>query len=867
MIANIGNDDSLDRKLRRSVCVFQDGLLFNQASYMDQDRSGMDQGVHRGILPKFSAVMQTCGDILPKSFAALLTFMFERLNNEILALAENATSDDQRNRYFSALHEIQLRRLDMEQIFYQEIVLGFENFAKGKTTPRRPEVSNVKQVKLSLVEKDEHDKTITINNIVNNACSNFLDRLFALNRRLAVVNGGTKLGEKSAALPAGPRQVCNAFVTATQALDCDTFVIIDLIKLFDKFVIAKSDRIYDDFNFRLSTAGILPNLTNESAFVSDVREQLDQHQAGSPAAPQPPYPGVAESPAVQQLPPQGVPQFRQQESAPQTPYGFGAYTDAAIGQQLYNGITELLARRHQLSMQGPGGPTMPGTQSAMAQGPVSAGTLANLMGELNALQHAAIPSMPTHGGSQYQPTINDIRLAFEEQIAKFAKIAEREELPAAESDVIDLVGMLFEFILDDENMPDSVKALLSHLHTPFLKIAILDRKFFVRNHHPARKLLNAMSQAGSRCDPGDSNDLNVVSKIQSIVNKILNDFDDDVEVFSDLLEQFSLFMDNFNRRSMMMEKRSVEAAKGRDKLQTARRIVSTEIVDRSIEQQIPKVVEDLLLGAWANFLVITYLRHGENSGEWKSAIKLTDELIWSVQPKRNDIERENLRNALPKLVDSVRAGLDLAGDLDTDREIVMERLARCHKLALSSRKKESHPIVAKADETLAVPPEAKGNETLAVPAEPTKVNTAKTRAAKEARWKEIIPKEWRADIEAHGGPHQAEEGGKENKEIVDQLKAVELGTWFEFYKASRKITERGKLAWINQNTSNYMFVNQGGRQVAVRSLYNLAKEIHRGDVKILTIEKAPFISRALNTIHSKLKKTGSNDPAAGRNAR
>ena len=64
--------------------------------------------------------------------------------------------------------------------------------------------------------------------------------------------------------------------------------------------------------------------------------------------------------------------------------------------------------------------------------------------------------------------------------------------------IIDVVGMLFEYMLNDENLPDNVKALLSHLHTPFLKIAFLDPDFFEHSEHPVRLLLNSLTEAGSR---------------------------------------------------------------------------------------------------------------------------------------------------------------------------------------------------------------------------------------------------------------------------------------------------------------------------------------------------------------------------------
>ena len=52
-------------------------------------------------------------------------------------------------------------------------------------------------------------------------------------------------------------------------------------------------------------------------------------------------------------------------------------------------------------------------------------------------------------------------------------------------------------MLSDENLPDSVKALLSYMHTPFLKLAFGDPGF-ERPEHPARVLLNSLAEAGTR---------------------------------------------------------------------------------------------------------------------------------------------------------------------------------------------------------------------------------------------------------------------------------------------------------------------------------------------------------------------------------
>ncbi len=186
-----------------------------------------------------------------------------------------------------------------------------------------------------------------------------------------------------------------------------------------------------------------------------------------------------------------------------------------------------------------------------------ANVLSNFIGELNALQSTAVSAVSGLTVSHIQNSIGNVNAALGEQTANLAGILKNQHLPAAETGVIDLVGMLFDFILNDETMPDSVKALLGHLHTPYLKIAILDRKIFSGDNHPARRLLNTMSEAGSNCSPDDSNDVGIIAKIQQIVNRVLEEFDENVDLFEELQTDFSEFMNNFKRRATLMEKRSI----------------------------------------------------------------------------------------------------------------------------------------------------------------------------------------------------------------------------------------------------------------------------------------------------------------------
>ena len=760
----------------------------------------------------------------------LLCNMYDNLDEEMSVLAERAENNDQHIRYLEILSQLKTQRKEVEQTFNRFVIEGFENFAKGKIESSAPSGMEKEQLKLTLVDQGVHEKELAIDNVVNQACSTFFDQLFALNRRLAIVNGGTKLGKRNAALPTGPRHVCNGFVKILEHFDLDIEKQIALISLFEKFVVSQAGEIYDEFNTLLREAGILPNLRNEYGVV--VNSGIATRHRAEIESPQSPN---HSTPAAIQQRPTGQPNR----------YATG--NDDAYGQQLINEITTLLAQRHH---QGTHASTGFSNNVGHATVPQTSSTiLSKFISELSSLQSTSVSAVSGWSGSQIQNSIGNVNAVLEEQTTKLAKILKSQHLPAPETGVIDLVGMLFDFILNDKTMPDSAKALLGHLHTPYLKIAILDRKFFSGDHHPARRLLNNMSEAGSNCSPDDSNDVSIIANIQQIVNRVLKEFDDNVSLFEELQTEFSEFIDSFKRRAKLIEKRSIATSLGRDKLLMARQFVSEAIIDRCVDQAIPKPIETMLMGPWANFLVISVVRHGKNSREWKSAIGVTDNLIWSIQPKSTPAERKKLRDLLPKIVDSVRAGLDLAGESSFNVDTLLDSLAQCHKTTLASKKQSKntdYPGRVSDD---------KASRTKAKTEHQNPEDARRLAAERKAKWREIIPKEWQLNL--NDDLDEIVMGGDATTVtnlLTTTLKDAKIGTWFEFSDPDKKNTQRGKLSWINDNSSTFMFVNRAGKQIAKKSQFKLAKEIKDGQTKILSYDNSPLLIRALNSIHHKLKK-------------
>jgi len=71
-------------------------------------------------------------------------------------------------------------------------------------------------------------------------------------------------------------------------------------------------------------------------------------------------------------------------------------------------------------------------------------------------------------------------------------------LSREDSDTFELLGLLYTEIGRELREGTASSTLMERLQVPLLRVALQDREFFVRQHHPARQLLNAVAESGAR---------------------------------------------------------------------------------------------------------------------------------------------------------------------------------------------------------------------------------------------------------------------------------------------------------------------------------------------------------------------------------
>ncbi|WP_231591605.1 DUF1631 family protein [Cellvibrio sp. pealriver] len=737
---------------------------------------------------------------------------------QVLEVAEAAKSNKEQIALYETQNLMAAVQQAAEQEFCQHLANGFVKF-KNKSLNTLTGEERFSGDILSLVEHSDLEETIAITSITHRADNFFAEQLWAIQQRLALLNDGEKIDER--ANPVSPVQFCEALRKVLSSLDIDVKTKIIGYKLFDQDVIGMLDGLYDELNDYLVRQNLLPNLRFVPASEKPVKAEDAVQDDPSERNEQPPQNEQQED--VQQL---------QRRASDKLLSGSLNPNDIQYQNSLLNAIrllqthvtqqlpaiqaAQLLAQQVATTQE-----TQTTNTPAVGATPATHGvpaanlqvyTQPQLVNVLEQLQTQAFTvtqqALADHESGPVPIAPQSVADVGRKMMEQIASENENGAVEAGDMQTIDLVGMLFEYMLSDDHLPDSVKALLSYLHTPFLKIAFIDKGFFEQPEHPARVLLNSLAEAGVRWVSNDGSDqYDIFTKIKTTVFRLLQEFKNDVRIFAELLIEFNAYTHNVARRQELMERRALEKAQGEEKLREAKIQVNTEVRSRTDNREMPSAILLLLLQPWSDYLSFVLLRYGDKSESWKRALQVIDDLLWSLEPKTQQADKVKQMELQDGLHAALERGFETIGYEQAKGRKLLDAVVSLQRMALLSRKAEPAPAPMRSKlESLAA--EKAGHSVV-----------------------------------------QLQPVSTEEAKIVDSLKMVEFGTWFEFDGGKRL-----KVAWYNKKTQHYMLVDQQGRKVSLAAGLQLARDMLAGRARIIAGSTKPFFERALENIYHTLNE-------------
>ncbi len=289
----------------------------------------------------------------------------------------------------------------------------------------------------------------------------------------------------------------------------------------------------------------------------------------------------------------------------------------------------------------------PRDESAEFDGPATSISSARLTRSLHGLMREETPATE----DMFMPD-GSIRNLIMEQRPQLSELTDAVQ----ERMAIDIVAMLFEFILRDTEVPAEVRAQLGRLQFLVLKTALRDPTFFTHKSHPARMLVNRIGSISLSLRQVDPSGKHLTAEICRIVEVLLADTEERVELFAQVLDEFDLFVARELRTSDEDVERAVLAMESVESrtLQFAR--ITSMIADGLSILKIDPKLHHFIVHTWAHVVE----RAGRvNIADSKHYRSMVPDLIWSIAPKVAEGDRKTLIKMLPGILATMRDGMTL----------------------------------------------------------------------------------------------------------------------------------------------------------------------------------------------------------------
>lgn len=726
--------------------------------------------------------LRACRETLNLRLTTWLPALFAHLDEALQKLSMGPESGSLGADAFDAMRDLHHQRETIELGVKDRILAGFEHLRQAKP---RDEAEWDYTYELQLVEEAELEESLILASLISRVEQHHRAQLVTLNRRFTSLRPDCRFDNQNN--PLAPAAICHAFRSTLKAASLPRRSRLLIYRLLERPLLDFLQELSQEIDIHLEQTealSIAARRRRTQPVTATIREDGRRPGEG---------PRLSRGGGGERI-------------GGSRPAGFGTPSNGK-GSEERDPFPLLSALLHQRRNQARAAAPYPASRETLE--PIST---EELLHALTRLQERYSSLGLTNGeairraGRRVQGELNPL-LRLQTSSQRTRCLAEQD------LDILDVIGMMFDFLLEDRNIPYAMKSLLSRLQIPVIKATLSDIGFFRSKDHPVRRVLNNLSQlATTWSDDGDRSEDSLFGRIETWVNRLIMESGRNSESFRQLDLEILAYMEREQTNALATEERTCQIGRGKEQLRLARRQVKWEIESRLADHpDIPEALRFLIQDAWRDVLLLAHLRAGPEGEAWHKSLRVLDDLLWSVEIKTTQEERQRLLHLIPDLLIELRAGLKgIAYDPHKMTEMLKELQKRHISCLRGSRSTLQGGDSGDGTEPKTGPP---GGPPLVKSAEPA------------------FP----------GGAALSEPLG--------------IGHWIEIVEASGQRT-RAKLAWKSEACDIYIFVNRKGVQVAELSTKELGSLLEKGQAEILREVDIPIVERSIVAMMKTLKETG-----------
>ena len=378
-------------------------------------------------------------------------------------------------------------------------------------------------------------------------------------------------------------------------------------------------------------------------------------------------------------------------------------------------------------------------------------------------------------------------------------------LDAPLDEQIETTGRLLDILRNDEQVSASVIPWIRSLSQPLLKTSLLDPHFFDNRRHPLRNILNQLEQLGMYIDRNDQGQVaGLIASIDNLVERVVENPEDNEGVLGEVSTQLGIIESQCSGEYTQNVEQVVLTCEALQRAAHAEQAVCDQVNAQLSQQQVPRVVTDLLQTGWLLLLERTYIREGTEGSTWKQYLFVLERLIQLLSKHQQSHSQ------------SGQEGLEL------------------------------YRVVAYALQSVSFDPLRKNKLLDAL--KNLLVDDAQPRDTQPDMWdfEPLHPSGkstyYKSDSAALEPPAPQGASQEEWLEAVEQVQALLEGNRVEVVSHDGS-TRPYRLAWIGDKNSKFVFVDHCGRKAAEFDLAELANKIYACELTVKSETGTPLIDR------------------------
>lgn len=389
------------------------------------------------------------------------------------------------------------------------------------------------------------------------------------------------------------------------------------------------------------------------------------------------------------------------------------------------------------------------------------------------------------------------------------------ESPAVAADV---VANMMATLAQDARLLPPMQLAVKKLEEPLKQLVRFDPRFFTDAGHPARRLLDEITQRSlaftTEDAPGFAQFVRLVN--EGVAHLAASQIKDSTP-FETVLRALYSAWDTQEQR-----KKAQEAAEQQARQRAEQRAMLAERVAADIRKlhdigNVPADILDFAAGPWADVVALAQVSAEGQQDDPSGYLALVPLLLWSAQPELTRLEPERLTHAIPDMLAKLRQGLRSI-DYPADKaSAFIARLVALHQAAFEAPPAPGISIPLPQGDAVAEPGDSMGSEL--PPEEDSSQALLEPTASQAAALAE------------------------------DPFANFVVGAWVELISNQRPV--RTQLTWTSPNGTLFLFTSPDGstQSMTRRMRDKLASE---GTLRVIRYKPS---SRSANSAPADLSRT------------